>query len=69
MTKFIYVGEHPRVLASSQPLAPGQEVQLDAKELERPHNKRLVERGLLHLVTEKPRSKSEPKNKPAKEDS
>lgn len=47
MSDFLFVGTHVEDLASGRTLAPGEEVTLSGDELNDPHNKRLVDDGVL----------------------
>lgn len=46
-SKYLFVGDHPEVLASGQPIAPGESVPAGALDLDDAHDKRLLDEELF----------------------
>lgn len=61
---YAYVGSRPDTLDNGRPIAPGERVTLDAASMDVPHNKRLIDEGLLVEVVEKA-AEPEPSSTPA----
>jgi hypothetical protein len=51
-SQFQYAGPHPDTLASGRPIGSGDVVELSVEEAGDPHNKRLIDEGLLVAIGE-----------------
>lgn len=61
--KYVYVKAHAGTLASGQPVAPGETVELEDSDVALAHNQRLIGSNALQLIPEKPKRKAAPKPK------
>lgn len=60
--KYVYVKAHAGTLASGQPVAPGETVELEESDVALAHNQRLISSNTLQLIPE-PKRKAAPKPK------